>query len=180
MIRIKAALAASAVALATLTACGEQVKDVTDKAGDVTGAVTDKAGEVTGAVTDKAGEVTGAVTDTVEGAKDKVAETAEGAKDAVGNIASLGDVPAFTASANSALDAVKNGDFDTAKTEVAKLQESWGSIADKVKEKSPEVHTKIEEGVGSVKSALDGDTPDAAKIQSTITDIIASVKDISL
>ena len=177
MKRFKIALAAAALGLSTLTACGEQVKevtdaagDVTDKAGDVTGAVTDKAGDVTGAVTDKAGDVAGEVTDKVEGAKDKV-----------GELTSLaGGIPAFTASATTTLDAVKSGNFDVAKEEVAKLQDSWGSISDQVKEKAPDVHTKIEEGIGSVTSGLEGDAPDSEQISSTITGMISSIKDAAL
>lgn len=173
MIRFKAALATAALGLLTLTACGEQVQDVTDAAGDatdtageVTGTVTDKAGEATGTVTDKAGEVTGAVTDTVEGAKDKVA--------------TLAGLPGFTSSANATLDAVKAGDFETAKTEVANLQESWSSISDEVQQKAPDVHTKVEEGISSVSSGLEGGAPDTEQLTTTINDMIASVKDVAL
>lgn len=192
MVSFKSALAVTALGLMTLTACGEQVKEATDKAGDVTGAVTDKAGEVTGAVTDKAGEVTGAVTDKageVTGAvTDKagevtgaVTDTIDGAKDKVGELTGLAaGIPAFKDSATSALDAVKSGDFETAKAEASKLQESWSGIADQVKAKAPDAHTKIEEGITSLKSGLEGDAPDAGQLTSTITDMVSSIGNVKL
>ncbi|NJN24249.1 MAG: hypothetical protein HC810_07510 [Acaryochloridaceae cyanobacterium RL_2_7] len=168
MVRFKSALAVTALGLMTLTACGEQVKEATDTAGEVTGAVTDKAGEVTGEVTDKAGEVTGAVTDTVDGAKDKMGELTGLAT----------GLPAFKDSAAAALEAVQGGDFETAKTEVTKLQEAWTGIADQVKEKAPDAHTKIEEGLGSLTSGLEGDSPDGAQLSTTIQDMVASLSSV--
>ena len=181
MVRFKSALAVTALGLMTLTACGEQVKDATDKAGDVTGAATDKAGEVTGAVTDKAGEVTGAVTDKAGEVTGAVTDTVDGAKDKVGELTSLATgLPAFKDSATAALDAVKAGDFETAKAEAGKLQESWTGIADQVKEKAPDAHTSIEEGIASLKTGLEGDAPDADQLTSTVTDLVSNIKNIKL
>jgi uncharacterized protein YjbJ (UPF0337 family) len=183
MANFKTALVVTALGLMTLTACGEQVKDVTDaagdakdKAGEVTGNVTDKAGEVTGSVTDKAGEVTGSVTDKAGEVTGSVTDKVEGAKDTVGDLTGLAaGIPAFTASATTTLDAVKSGDFTTAKEEAVKLKDSWGSIADQVKEKAPDAHTKIEAGIGTLTSGLEGEAPNKEQLTSNVMDLISNI-----
>lgn len=162
MVRFKTAFVITALGLMTLTACGEQVKEVTDAAGDVT---------------DKAGEVTGKVTETAEGAKDVIATKAGDAKDALGGLTGLAALPAFKDNATAALDAVKAGDFATAKEKVAGLKDSWGAIADQVKEKAPEAHTAIETGVGDLSAGLESDTPNKEELTAKANNIISGITD---
>lgn len=178
MVRLKTALAASTLALLTLTACGG-VEEAADKAGEVTSGVAETAEGVKDQVAETAEGAKDKVAETADAAKDKVAETTEGAKD---KIASLTELPAgiagMTESAKTALDAVKSGDFDAAKAEATKLQDSWAGISDLVKEKSGDGHTKIEEGITAFTSGLEGDAPDAEGLKSTLTDLMANLKGI--
>lgn len=175
MVRFRVALAATALGLLTLTACGGQVEDLSDKAGEVT----DAAGDVTSDVTDKAGEVTGDVTDAVDGAKDKIATAADGAKGELSDLAGLANLPAFKDNATETLNAVKAGDFETAKVELAELKESWGPISEQVKAKAPEAHSTIEEAVGNLSTGLESEAPDQAQLTSTVNNLMAGIQNIA-
>ncbi len=165
MLRLKIAIAISTLGLLTLTACGGEVKDTVDKASS--------------GVSETAAGVKDKVAETTEGAKDKVAETTEGAQ---GKIASLTELPAgiaaMSTSAKTALDAVKSGDFNTAKAEATKLKNSWVSISALVKEKSPDNYTKIEESVTAFSSGVEGQTPDAEALKTTLTGLASNLKNV--
>lgn len=60
--------------------------------------------------------------------------------------------------------AVAKGDFAAAKTEFGKFEGAWKTIEDGIKDKTPKAYKAIEASADTLKDALKGDKPDAAKV----------------
>lgn len=163
MLRLKSALIIGLLSALSLTACSEAsntVQDAADKAKDT-------AAETTENVKDTA-------TETAEKAKDTVEETANKGADLVAlkdNVASMKD------GVTSTLDAAKSGDFETAKTEFAKVQEAWPALKDNI---NPESAQSIQDGVETIKASLGEGEPNKDKIVSELQNLLNSVTNIKL
>ncbi|WP_299487351.1 hypothetical protein [Acaryochloris sp. IP29b_bin.137] len=159
MFRLKSALIIGLLSALSLTACseaGDTVKDAADKAKDTAAETTEK--------------VKDTATETAEKAKDTVAETV----DKGAGLVALNDMKD---SVTSTLDAAKTGDFDTAKTEFAKVQEAWPALKDNIK---PDSAQSIQEGIETVKASLGEGEPNKDKIVGELTNLLKSVTGIQL
>jgi len=163
MLRLKSALIIGLLSALSLTACSEAsntVQDAADKTKD-------------------------AATQTTEQAKDAVTATADQAKDAVTDTAGKGadlvalkdGVTGMKDGVTATLDAAKSGDFETAKTEFTKVQDSWPSLKDNVK---PESAQSIQDGIETVKTSLGEGSPNKDKVVTELTNLLKSVSGIQL
>lgn len=163
MLRLKSALIIGLLSALSLTACSEAsntVQDAADQAKDTATETTEK--------------VTDAATETAEKAKDTVTETVDKGADLVAlkdNIASMKD------GVTSTLDAAKSGDFDTAKTEFAKVQDAWPALKDSIK---PDSAQSIQDSIETVKASLGEGEPNKDKIVGDLQNLLQSVKGIKL
>lgn len=163
MIRLKSALIIGLLSALSLTACGEASNTVTDAA--------DKAKDTAAETADKAKDT---VTETADKAKDTVTETAGKGADLValqGNVSSMKD------GVTSTLEAAKSGDFDTAKTEFAKVQEAWPALKDNIK---PDSAQSIQDGIETVKTSLGEGEPNKDKVVGAVQNLLKSVTSIKL
>jgi hypothetical protein len=189
MKRFNTIFALSILGLVSLTACGEEAKNVTDAAKDATGSVTDVAKDAAGKTTDAAGKVGDAAKDatgkTVDAAKDTAGKTTDAAKGTVdkamgmaGNLAGIKDgVLGMKGGVANTLTAVKAGDFAKAQTEATKLQTSWGKISETVEKQSGAggSYKTINDGLKTVQTSLKDAKPDKAKITSQLQSVATAV-----
>lgn len=163
MFRLKSALIIGLLSALSLTACSEATNTVQDAA--------EKAKDTAAETTEKAKDT---VAETAEKAKDTVAETADKGADLVG----LKDsVTGMKDGVTSTLDAVKTGDFDTAKTEFAKVQDAWPALKEKIK---PDSAQSIQDGIETVKASLGEGEPNKDKIVGELQNLLKSVTGIQL
>jgi hypothetical protein len=162
---------------------GEGAMKAGDAAKDAVGGVANKAGEgamkagdtakdAVGGVATKAGEGATKMGDT---AKDAAAKVAGNVTGAAGLLSLTKTLPGLKTGVTAALDAVKKGDFNTAKEEATKLQESWTKVSDVVKTKSGGSFDKISSTLKTVQTELGESSPDKAKIISDLTSLSSSV-----
>jgi hypothetical protein len=200
MKRFNTIFALSILGLVSLTACGEEAKNVTDAAKDATGSVTNVAKDAAGKTTDAAGKVGDAAKDTagktvdaakdatgktVDTAKDTAGKTTDAAKGAVdkamgmaGNLAGIKDgVLGMKGGVATTLTAVKAGDFAKAQTEATKLQTSWGKISETVEKQSGAggSYKTINDGLKTVQTSLKDAKPDKVKITSQLQSVATAV-----
>ncbi|WP_299414604.1 hypothetical protein [Acaryochloris sp. IP29b_bin.148] len=170
MLRLKSALIIGLLSALSLTACseaGDTVKDAADKAKDTAAETTDK-------VTDTAADATDKVKDTATDAKDAVTETVNKGTDLV---ALKDSVSGMKDGVTSTLDAAKSGDFETAKTEFAKVQDAWPALKENIK---PDSAQSIQDGIETVKTSLGEGEPNQDKVVSGLQDLLKSVTSIKL
>lgn len=159
MLRFKSALIIGLFSALTLTACSEAsntAQDAVDKAQDTAAETTEK------------------VKDTAADAKDTVTETVNKGADFVAlkdNVVSMKD------GITSTLEAAKTADFDTAKTEFAKVQEAWPALKDSIK---PDSAQSIQDSIETVKASLGEGEPNKDKIVGELQNLLQSVKGIQL
>jgi hypothetical protein len=162
---------------------GEGAMKAGDAAKDAVGGVANKAGEgamkagdtakdAVGGVATKAGEGATKMGDTAKNAVGGVAGNVTGA---AGLLSLTQTIPGLKTGVTAALDAVKKGDFNTAKEEATKLQESWTKVSDVVKTKSGGSFDKISSTLKTVQTELGESSPDKAKIISDLTSLSSSV-----
>ncbi len=163
MFRLKSALIIGLLSALSLTACseaGDAVKDTADKAKETAAETTEK--------------VTDTATETAEKAKDTVSDTVNKGADLVAlkdNVSTMKD------GVTSTLDAAKSGDFDTAKTEFAKVQDAWPALKDNIK---PDSAQSIQDGIETVKASLGEGEPNKDKVVGELTNLLKSVTGIKL
>jgi prophage DNA circulation protein len=150
----------------SLTACAEAnktVNEATDKAKETTEQVKTKAEETTEQVKTKAEEAKTTAVENVEKATDVVAlkEKVTGMKDGV----------------TATLNAVKTGDFATAKTEFTKVQEAWPALKDSINADSAK---PIQESIEAIKTDLSAGQPDKTKLLSDLQNLVKSISEIKL
>jgi hypothetical protein len=166
-----------------VTKAGEGAMKAGDTAKDAVGGVATKAGEgamkagdtakdAVGGVATKAGEGAMKAGDTAKDAASKVATNVTGA---AGLLSLTQAIPGLKTSTTAALDAVKKGDFNAAKEEATKLQDSWTKVSDVVKTKSGGSFDKISSTLKTVQTELKEPSPDKAKIVTDLTSLSSSV-----
>ena len=157
MFRLKSALIIGLLSVLSLTACSESETAVNDAA--------DKAKETSEQAQDSAQQAA----NKAEEAKDAATESADNA----GDVVALKDsVTNMKTGVTSTLDAAKTGDFETARTEFSKVQESWPALKDGITEDSAK---PIQEGIDTIKANLGAGEPDQTKIVEGLKKLVESI-----
>ncbi len=164
MNRLNTAISLTLMGLLTLTACGG-----TGNIADSVTETADQAQEVAGEV---AGEAQGAAEGAVEGAGGLVDQAKSAA---TGLMAMKDSLPGMKDGVTAAIEAVKSGDFATAKTEVTKLQEMWDTISGTVKEQSPEAYDNMSKSLSAAHTSLAADSPNKDEVIANLESMSESV-----
>jgi hypothetical protein len=163
MNRFNAALAIAVLSLSTLTACGEEAKNVAEGTKDT--------------ATQSAGNAAGGASKTAASGKDAMTGKMDKVKSMAGNVMAMKDgAPAMIAGVTAATTAVKAGDFAKAKDEVAKLQGVWGKMRESTEQKSPESYKAINEGLGKAQTELSEPKPETNKVLASLNSISGPLK----
>ncbi|WP_110984597.1 hypothetical protein [Acaryochloris thomasi] len=140
MLRLTTFLTIALLSILPLTGC-QQAQDAADQAQDTAGTAVDQAKD--------------AATD----ATDKVKETTDGAVDQAKGFAGINEMKDGV---TETISSVQAGDFPKAKEDFAKVQESWGSVSETMKDNKN--YSAISEGVTNVQASLSGDNPDSGAV----------------
>ncbi len=164
MNRLNTAIVLTLMGLLTLTACGG------------TSNIADNVSETANQAADQAKEVAGEAQGAAEGAVDQAGGIVDQAKSAATGLMAMKDsLPGMKDSVTAAIDAVKGGDFATAKTEVTKLQEMWDTVGSTVKEQSPEVYDNMSKSLSAAHTSLAADSPNKDEVVANLESMSKSV-----
>ncbi|HEY9828242.1 MAG TPA: hypothetical protein V6D19_22620 [Stenomitos sp.] len=187
---LKAGLVLATLGLISLTACGEEAKNISEGAKNSITETTQKATEGAQKASEAAGKISDAgqktVANTAQSATEGAQKMADGAEKAAQSaqskvtetVASATFVTSLTGmkdGVSKAISSVKAGDFKTAQAEVSQLQETWGKIRETAEKHSGANYKTVNDQLAVVQTALKAPSPDKTKILSEFQSLSTAV-----
>lgn len=166
MWRLTTFLTIAILSILPLTAC-QQAQDAADQAQDAATEAADAAKDTATGAVDQAKDT---ATDAADKAKDTATDAADQAKGLTANLTGLNDMKDGV---TQTISSVQAGDFAKAKEDFSKVQESWGSLSETMKDNKN--YAAISEGVTNVQSSLSEANPDSGKVVEQLQGLLKNV-----
>ncbi|MGB7416697.1 MAG: hypothetical protein WA902_21020 [Thermosynechococcaceae cyanobacterium] len=151
MLRLTTLLTIAMLTLLPLTSC-QQAENAADQAKDTAGEAVDQA------------------KDTATDAADKVKDTATDATDKATMLTGINNMKDGV---TTTIASVQAGDFSKAKEDFTKVQESWKTVGETMKD-NPQ-YSAISEDVTNIQASLSGEKPDSGKVVESLQGLLKNL-----